>query len=286
MKYISKTYKAFTAEQFDNPISKEFALHYMRLAGSDSMPPPALINPFRGVTIVIGGTHSGKSKFVGEFSDLLANDANQLVAHFSLIEPTVDKYAHQLSHPAMVTIEQFLEELKDALAAGVTTMVVDSFRVLQYSIGGQAVSGGMSTGVFALLTQLSELCYQTNIALIIPLNPNVKDDLYDFTVKNLKGSTHNIIDIESSEFSFRDLDRGHNKYRDIHDLKDVITSDVKETGFMLNELAVTHFKVSGQPNIGATSNLVDAVPAFEVKTKFMAKDDPNTSKRIIHLNNI
>lgn len=286
MKYISKTYKPFIVEQFDNPISKEFALHYMRLAGSDSMPPTTAINPFRGVTIVIGGTHSGKSRFVGEFSSLLAQDENQLVAHYSLIEPTVDKYAHQLSHPAMVTLEQFLAELKEALESGVTTLVVDSFRVLQYSIGGQAVSGGMSTGVFALLTQLSELCYQLNIALIIPLNPNVKDDLYDFTVKNLKGSTHNIIDIESSEFSFRDLDRGHNKFRDLKDLHHSIVDGSPQETFMLNELAVTHFKVGGQPNIDATANLVDAVPVAEVRTRLEPKDDPNTNQRIIHLNNI
>lgn len=286
MKYISKSYKPFQLEQFKNPIAQAFASQFLNLTGGGQPIPVTKVNPFRGVTIIIGGTHSGKSKFVSEFADVLSAKDDQLVANYALLEPTVDKYAHQLSHPAMVTIEQFIEELSEALANGVTTLFVDSFRVLQYDIGGQAVSGGMSTGVFALLTQLSELCYQLNVALIIPLNPNVKDDLYDFTVKNLKGSTHNIIDIEASEFSFRDLDRAHSKFKDVHTIDEDVTGQSKGRNFILSELAVTHFRARQQPNMESTSNFIDTVPATEVVTVMSPLDDPNTVTRIAHLNNI
>lgn len=287
MKYISKSYKPFQLEHFKNPIAKAFAKQFLDMAQGAATILATKVNPFRGVTIIIGGTHTGKSKFVSEFAAVLEASDTQLVANYALLEPTVDKYAHQLSHPAMVTIEQFIEELSEALANGVTTLFVDSFRVLQYDIGGQAVSGGMSTGVFALLTQLSELCYQLNVALIIPLNPNVKDDLYDFTVKNLKGSTHNIIDIEASEFSFRDLDRTHAKFKDVNSINEDVAGQIRgEQQFILNELAVTHFRVRQQPNMEATTDFVETVPATDVVTSMSPLDDPNTVTRIAHLNNI
>lgn len=286
MKYVSKSYKPFNPKDFGNPIAEVLATEFIQRAQDDSMPPPQKINPFRGVTIIIGGTHSGKSAFASTLAGLLEHNESLLVANYALIEPTVDKYSYQLSHPAMLTMQQFIQEFRDALADNVNTFIVDSFRVLQYDLGGQAVSGGMSTGVFSLLTQLSELCYQMNIALIIPLNPNVKDDLYDFTVKNLKGSTHNIIDVESGEYSFRDLDRGHEKFKDVSNLHEQILGLESKETYSMNELAVTHFKANAQPNVDSTSSFIDAVPAVEVKTNFDARDDKTTVTRIKHLNNI
>lgn len=291
MKYISKTYKSFTADQFNNPIAQAMAQRYIdilhehkengtitHLAGK--------VNPYRGVTIIIGGTNSGKSRFVGDFAEIMSKDDDQLVANYSFLEPAIEKYAYQLSHPSMLTEKQFVTEFTEALNNGVTSFFIDSFRVIQYDIKGASASGGMSTGVFGFLTQLSELCYQMNIAMFVPINPNVKDDLYDYTFKNLKGATHNIIDIESNQFSFRDLDRLHEQFTNVNMIHDLVTNSSSEEVFSFNELAVTTFKATQQPNLAVTADLIEAIPANKVETSFAPNDDANTTVRIKHLNNI
>lgn len=198
--YVSKKPVVVNVSSLANPIVEAFA---KSLIGKTDF----THHPMAGVTIVLGSTNSGKSEFVGNLSGILRERDELLVGQFNVLEPSVDKYAYQLSAPPLITLESTVEQLEEALANGVDTFFIDSFRVFQYDLGGSAVSGGMSTGTFKMLTQLSELCYHAGISVIVPLNPNVKEDLMEYTARNVEGSVHNIIDLDRRRYSSRETDR-------------------------------------------------------------------------------
>lgn len=208
--YVSKKPVTVNIESLNNPIVEVFA---RALVEQKETPH----HPLAGVTIILGSTNSGKSEFVGNLSANLRERDELLVGQFNVLEPSVHKYAYQLSAPSMITIESVVEQLDEALAHGVDTFFIDSFRVFQYDLGGSAVSGGMSTGTFKMLTQLSELCYHNGIAVIVPLNPNVKEDLLDYTARNIEGSVHNILNLDTNTFSSRDSDRDATNIGDVAD---------------------------------------------------------------------
>lgn len=204
MKYISKRPVGLQRRELKNKIVETF-LNGAVLRNETGMDLIPHIMP--GVTLVYGSTNVGKSEFVAELCESLAERDDLLVGKFNYLEPSPAKYAHQLSTPSIVTEADLLEELELALDEGVNTFIIDSFRVAQYGLSGSAVAGGMSTGVFEMLTQLSEICYWNSIAVIIPMNPNVKEDLLDYTRSNMAGSVHNIIDLKDMTLHARDLDR-------------------------------------------------------------------------------
>lgn len=208
--YVSKKPVVVKIKSLNNPIVEVFA---RALVGQQVTP----YHPLAGVTIILGSTNSGKSEFVGNLSANLRERDELLVGQFNVLEPSVHKYAYQLSAPSMITIESVVEQLAEALAHGVDTFFIDSFRVFQYDLGGSAVSGGMSTGTFKMLTQLSELCYHNGVAVIVPLNPNVKEDLLEYTARNIEGSVHNIINLDTNTFSSRDSDRDATNLGDVAD---------------------------------------------------------------------
>jgi hypothetical protein len=189
-------------------------------------------HPSRGVVVVIAGTQGGKSKAVGRLNEVLSERGDVKLAHFSYGEPTVDKYANQLSAIPLVTEEQLIHAVQDVLAQGATHIIIDSIRLMQYEQEGAATSGGMSTGTFSLLTRLSTLCYDKGITLIVPLNPNVKDDLYPVIRKNIEGSVHTVIDLEDNEMKARELDRQSVNYHDADDFLKAFYSEkqVKSSG--------------------------------------------------------
>lgn len=213
MKYISKRPGGLQRRELKNKIVQAF-LNGAVLRNETGLDLVPHIMP--GVTLVYGSTNVGKSEFVAELCETLAERDDLLVGKFNYLEPSPAKYAHQLSTPSLVTEEDLLEKLEMALNEGVNTFIIDSFRVAQYGLGGSAVAGGMSTGVFEMLTQLSEICYWNSMAVIIPMNPNVKDDLLDYTRSNMAGSVHNIIDLKDMTLHARDLDRFEVSIDNVH----------------------------------------------------------------------
>lgn len=170
------------------------------------------IHPSRGVVVVIASTAGGKSQKVAELNEILSARDDVKLAHFSYGEPTLDKYSNQLSAPTFLTEQQLVDGVKDVLEQGATHIIIDSIRLMQYKQDGAATSGGMSTGTFELLTHLTTICYDRGVTLILPLNPNVKDDLYQTIRKNIEGSVHTIIDLEENIMVARELDRTNVKY--------------------------------------------------------------------------
>lgn len=219
--YVSDLIVEISIESLKNPIVEAFATGLKDKQHKH--------HPLAGVTIVLGSTNSGKSQFIGEMSLNFREREDMFVAQFNVLEPSVHKHSYQLSAPSMITIESLIAQLDRALKAGVDTLFIDSFRVFQYDLGGSAVSGGMATGTFKMLTQLSELCYQAGIAVIVPLNPNVKEDLLEYTARNVEGSVHNIINLDTSEFSSRDGDRTKEGVSDVESLNKILFGGSKQS---------------------------------------------------------
>lgn len=175
------------------------------------------VHPSRGVVVVIASTAGGKSQKVAELNEVLSARDNVKLAHFAYGEPTLDKYSNQLSAPAFLTEQQLVEGVADVLVQGATHIIIDSIRLMQYKQDGAATSGGMSTGTFELLTHLTTICYDRGVTLFLPLNPNVKDDLYPTIRKNIEGSVHTIIDLEENTMVARELNRTSVKYNSASD---------------------------------------------------------------------
>lgn len=183
------------------------------------------IHPSRGVVVVIASTAGGKSQKVAELNEILSARDNVKLAHFAYGEPTLDKYSNQLSAPAFLTEQQLVDGVKDVLEQGATHIIIDSIRLMQYKQDGAATSGGMSTGTFELLTHLTTICYDRGVTLFLPLNPNVKDDLYPTIRKNIEGSVHTIIDLEENTMVARELDRASVKYNSASDFMHAFYSE-------------------------------------------------------------
>lgn len=202
MKLIVNSVHSAVADSFKNPLVKAFV----------DTPVRSTIHASRGVVVVIASTAGGKSQKVAELNEVLSARQDVSLAHFAYGEPTLDRYSNQLSAPAFLTEEQLVAGITDVLAQGATHIIIDSIRLMQYKQDGAATSGGMSTGTFELLTHLTTICYDRGITLILPLNPNVKDDLYPTIRKNIEGSVHSIIDLEENVMVSRELDRASARY--------------------------------------------------------------------------
>lgn len=207
MKIIVNTIQPVDSSAFKNGLVKAFVDTHARDG----------IHPSRGVVVVFASTAGGKSQKVAELNETLAARDDIKLAHFAYGEPTLDKYSYQLSAPPFLTEEQLVAGVTDALEQGATHMIIDSIRLMQYKQDGAATSGGMSTGTFELLTHLTTICYDRGVTLFLPLNPNVKDDLYPTIRKNIEGSVHTIIDLEESTMVARELDRTSIKYNSASD---------------------------------------------------------------------
>lgn len=202
MKLLVTEVPTVDAEAFKSPLVQVFVNAFDR----------DQIHPSRGAVVVIASTQGGKSQKVAELNEVLSARDDVLLGHIAFGEPTVDKYMNQLSAPTLLTEEQLVSVVDDLLDQGATHIIIDSIRLLQYTQDGAATSGGMSTGTFTLLTHLSTVCYERGVTLILPLNPNVKDDLYPIIRKNIEGSVHTVIDLEENKMVARELDRASIKY--------------------------------------------------------------------------
>lgn len=218
-----------------------------------------VIHPSRGVVVVIAGTQGGKSKAVGGLNELLSARDDVRLAHLSYGEPTVDKYTNQLSTIPLVTEEQLIHAVNDVLGQGATHLIIDSIRLMQYEQEGAATSGGMSTGTFSLLTRLSTLCYDKGITLIVPLNPNVKDDLYPVIRKNIEGSVHTVIDLEENTMTARELDRQSVSYNDANDFVSAFYADAQIKRSAEHFEVRRRFSATTSDIQTISSQLVDAV---------------------------
>lgn len=207
MKIIVNTIQPVDSSAFKNELVKAFVDTYVRDG----------VHPSRGVVVVIASTAGGKSQKVAELNETLSARDNIKLAHFAYGEPTLDKYSYQLSAPPFLTEKQLVGGVMDALGQGTTHIIIDSIRLMQYKQDGAATSGGMSTGTFELLTHLTTICYDRGVTLFLPLNPNVKDDLYPTIRKNIEGSVHTIIDLEENTMVARELDRTSIKYNSAAD---------------------------------------------------------------------
>lgn len=196
MKITVNTIQPIDSNAFKNELVKAFVDTRVRYH----------VHPSRGVVVVIASTAGGKSQKVAELNEILSARDDIKLAHFAYGEPTLDKYSYQLSAPPFLTEEQLVGGVMNALERGSTHIIIDSIRLMQYKQDGAATSGGMSTGTFELLTHLTTICYDRGVTLFLPLNPNVKDDLYPTIRKNIEGSVHTIIDLEENTMVARELD--------------------------------------------------------------------------------
>lgn len=112
--------------------------------------------------------------------------------------------------------------------------IVDSLRELVYSTGGNALSGGISSGLLTALTTLSQLCARSNTILLGALNPmdiTGNSDKIDALLETINGSTSgilynlNIVDYSNGVVSFNvksRLDGRREHHGDVSVLSDAI----------------------------------------------------------------
>lgn len=170
-----------------------------------------------GVIVMIAGTRGGKSQSAAELAAELAKLSDVKIAVLAYGEPQVSKYMNQLSCPPAYTVDQLIQYLALVLQAGATHVVLDSIRLIQYQAEGAASAGGMSTGTFELMTQLSMVCHAIGLTMILPFNPNVKEDVYPVVRRAMEGSIHSVIDLSGdngggAQITCRELDRNNIAY--------------------------------------------------------------------------
>lgn len=118
-----------------------------------------------GLLMVTGSTGLGKTQATIDLVEKLVDQLS--VGWITLNEPALLSDAvNTAADVARILFQQ--EELPDVI-------VIDSFRLLQFSVAGTTRSGGVSSGLFEMLTELNNAAEQQGILLIGLFNPLASD---------------------------------------------------------------------------------------------------------------
>lgn len=125
-------------------------------------------------------------------------------AYDTAIEPFADHTARPaIMHATIFSAREILteDELASALSVqpvGAHCLVVDSLRLLQFTVPGSIRAGGISNGFFALLTDLDNIARAAGALVIATFNPMVTDDVKKVELLDLlEASVTSTIEVKS-----------------------------------------------------------------------------------------
>lgn len=160
-----------------------------------------------GVTIVIGRSGSGKTKFTLN-TLTLKNDNVMYVRHG---EPLDHRFVmHMNTNPERkgISLLDFEVDVAARIASflfeeGSDVLVIDSLRYLFYAGGGATGKGGVNMTLFADISYLDVVASRRGKSLVVVINPLTDDDdSYRSIIEAAKGSVSGLIDMLSPS-SFR-----------------------------------------------------------------------------------
>lgn len=161
-----------------------------------------------GVTIVIGRSGSGKTKFT--LNNLTLKNDNVMYARFG--EPLDYRFVeHMATNPESkgISLLDFEVDVASRIASflfedGSDVLIVDSLRYLVYAGGGATGKGGVNMTLFADISFLDVVASRRGKSLVVVINPLADDDeAYKQIIEAAKGSVSGLIDMVSpSSFRF------------------------------------------------------------------------------------
>lgn len=155
-----------------------------------------------GLTVLTGRTGLGKS----QFALVWAEDATQkgrTTGWITLNEPA--QFSEFLNTDEDVRESLFaLDNLPDVV-------FIDSFRLLQFSVAGTTRAGGVSSGLFEMLTELNNACLAKGVMMVGLFNPLSADaevaDRYRSELESSINTLVNLKDFGSGAYRSRATDR-------------------------------------------------------------------------------
>lgn len=161
-----------------------------------------------GVTIVLGRSGSGKTKFT--LNNLTLKNDNVMYARFG--EPLDYRFVeHMATNPESkgISLLDFEVDVASRIASflfedGSDVLIVDSLRYLVYAGGGATGKGGVNMTLFADISFLDIVASRRGKSLVVVINPlSDDDDAYKQIIEAAKGSVSGLIDMVSpSSFRF------------------------------------------------------------------------------------
>lgn len=157
---------------------KDFAYHAADLR---EKPATAQSTLSTGLTVILGGTGSGKSTYIKHLTESLEKDSFRI---FRFLETDT-------AEPSIFAASEW--ELGRLLVGfadkGISVFIIDSIRDFVFSSNGVLGAGGFNQRIYSNLTLLHELAEQQGISIIVTLNP-VDEDLQkmEAVFKNLSSS--------------------------------------------------------------------------------------------------
>lgn len=158
---------SFLASSLRRPEASVRAIHAAPRVAID-LPP--------GMTMVLGGSGSGKSKFT---MGVAAHSTDVLYARYG--EPLDPYFLAAVQQDAGVMLVDHEVQLAEMIARFMATdslevMIVDSLRYRFYSGDGATGTGGVNMTLFAALTFLDVAIAQADKALVVVVNPLTPDE--------------------------------------------------------------------------------------------------------------
>lgn len=154
-----------------------------------------------GMTIVTAPTGVGKTQMALNMGAALAEHLS--VGWITLNEPA--KYSDFLNTAKDV------EDLLHEQAVLPDVLIIDSFRLLQFSVSGTTRSGGVSSGLFEMLTELNNAAESVGVMIVGLFNPMSADaNQQALFNQELASSVHQIVElatVETGNFRSRSGDR-------------------------------------------------------------------------------
>lgn len=158
-----------------------------------------------GVTIVIGKSGSGKTRFVLDHLFTTAQAQNLAPLYIKMHEPGDEAKLDALDRGENVAIPDFEVDMVDELAKGLfgvgrDLIIIDSLRYLFYSSSGGATGkGGVNMSIFMDLTHLDVLATRLRKRVVVVINPMTDDaSAFDFYVEAADGAAASVIVTDSA----------------------------------------------------------------------------------------
>lgn len=139
-----------------------------------------------GLTVLTAATGVGKTQTALSLADLAANKTGLTVGWITLNEPAV--------FSDFVNTSDDVAEILWNLPTLPDVIVIDSFRLLQFSVSGNTRTGGVSAGLFELLTELNNAATLAGVMLVAIFNPLAADSEKAQQLESeLESSVHQLV---------------------------------------------------------------------------------------------
>jgi hypothetical protein len=164
-----------------------------------------------GVTVLLGRSGAGKTRFAFEHLTTRAALAGIGVCYIRFMEPGSDSYYNRLA-TLNVNVDnvvkrptfelEFASQFASALLdPNISLIIVDSLRYLFYQSGGGATGrGGVNMSLFMTLTHLDAVAMQLGKRVVIVINPLTDDDsAFAGYVEAASGAVSSVITIANAD---------------------------------------------------------------------------------------